>query len=712
MLESDRLALPLLPGGSEEDEDEETLQLKLLEIQAKLRLKKLQSSKGNKEALGSESNGTLRTQALRSPIRVASRGRGLPSGQRNIEEASHSNIQVPASPVRKTALNEEPKSPRRVILGIDKGLKGKDVSLKRAPSIRSMYATQSDTTADTGFLRRSKTPSTTTHPPPATAPVMTFSQRLESARLEEEANTEKLERIRKVRTQTFGIGEQEMESFKQRAVQIPVTQPRNPTFSRDEIVPPRDDASLSQATRAATVPQDPSEVATSSFEPYSSFHLSQRTLPHPVLARQISGMKVYQIKELLKKVKSPNYALPDDELSIVVFGIVGKKSEPRAHRPVEGKEGSAAADRGKYMIMSLTDLKWEIDLFLFNTGFTRFWKLTEGTVIAILNPDIMPPPPGRQDTGKFSLVINSDGDTIIEVGSSRDLGFCQSMKKDGTLCGSWINAKRTKFCEFHSNEAVTKQRKKRTEINGANFAGPQPKKHNAREAFFRKPTRTPAGQDYDRETGSQYFTARRSASDLLDGKDQSLVDRKERAEHVKRKTAAQEKEREIIRKLGRIGSSTGSEYMERVRSRASNPNASGLSSVGESSETTVDEVPPRLDAAAMELLGKGRESGRDIRLSPVKRKRTGGSGTVSSTGVSKPVYGWGGELRNKLSKMKEGEKLHKDGDASVPKKTRFVTPKGIREAGRESLGLNAHKQLAATDASLFDDDDDDELIVV
>jgi minichromosome maintenance protein 10 len=70
--------------------------------------------------------------------------------------------------------------------------------------------------------------------------------------------------------------------------------------------------------------------------------------------------------------------------------------------------------------------------------------------------------------------------------------------------------------------------------------------------------------------------------------------------------------------------------------------------------------------------------------------------------------------------MKEGEKLRKEEEmrqrqtpfeqnvSPVRKKTRFVTEKGIREAGRESLG----NELAGRQLAFNDDDDDDELVFV
>jgi minichromosome maintenance protein 10 len=65
--------------------------------------------------------------------------------------------------------------------------------------------------------------------------------------------------------------------------------------------------------------------------------------------------------------------------------------------------------------------------------------------------------------------------------------------------------------------------------------------------------------------------------------------------------------------------------------------------------------------------------------------------------------GWGSNLTKELGRMKNGENLQ-----PVKKKTRFVTEKGIREAGRESFGGEVAKAVAND----LDDDDDDDLDIV
>ena len=59
-----------------------------------------------------------------------------------------------------------------------------------------------------------------------------------------------------------------------------------------------------------------------------------------------------------------------------------------------------------------------------------------------------------------------------------------------------------------------------------------------------------------------------------------------------------------------------------------------------------------------------------------------------------------------LNRMREGQRLE-----PVKKKTRFVTSKGIREAGRESFGgevIGGQKMVELDD----DDDDDDDLDII
>ncbi|KAI0002615.1 hypothetical protein F4779DRAFT_129421 [Xylariaceae sp. FL0662B] len=817
----------------DEDEDEEVLQLKLQAIQAKLKLKKLQSAKAKK---GPEEATSIRPGSASIPpttSRTQVRTKAL-SPSPAPRSRSQAEVQVPASPVRRAQTVQDQRSPSRVRLGIDKGWKGKDVSLKRAPSLKK--PTENQNGSQGGYLRRAHTPSADeAHRPTKQERPMTFSERLAAARSEESSRQERRERIKQVRSNAFELGKQEMEQFKNNPTEIPDIQVQPAEYSREEVMaagqikrsntmpslkrPTQEDDRLGSSFEAAesrpktdtrvkeVSPSEVPEEEASAFEPYSSTHLSKRIIPHPVLTRNLAGKKTYVIKDLLKHVKAPDFELPEIEQDIVVFGILASKSEPRSHKTTSNLKEKVQTDpsRGKYMTLKLVDLQWELDLFLFNSGFERYWKLTPGTLLAILNPTIMPPPPGRTDTGRFSLVINSGQDTILEVGNARDLGFCKSIKKDGEYCNSWVNRKRTEFCEFHMNHALSQHRQARQDINAFNTGlGPRSssrndggggrKNHNSYrlhqwENHADDPKKARRG-NYDRATQSQWFISKPSAASLLDNEvlGGQVAERHERSEALRRRLATEEKERDLMKKLGKIGSGAGREYMQQ---RGDNNNSNAMSgsantsstsnafwsSVGSTQTSATEEAkqPPQLDAKTLGLIpAKGREP--KMHLSPIKRKRAasalsssmGASSFASSkssttsdaannnnSGGARAALGWGGGLRDKLARMKEGERLNNTDNSSsnhhhdinitstattrndgadvkgknsssggshkppARKKTRFVTEKGIREAGRESLGTEltigagANRQPQQQRGMvMLDDDEDDDLLIL
>ncbi|KAK0742471.1 hypothetical protein B0T21DRAFT_409275 [Apiosordaria backusii] len=729
---------PIYDGAmdlDEDEEDEEMLQLKLQAIQAKLRLKKLQAAKAHKKAAslsepGPQNGGAGGGGGGGGTREIPFQSRLAAARERIERPPAQAPVEVPASPVRKSATTSNlDASPKRVLLGIDKGRKATEMSLKR-PSQRKPETSlpsqhQSQSSGVSNFLRRANTPQQETARP------LSFNERLASARTEETARQEQAKRVQKARSTAFSIGKQEMEDYKAKAQDLPEVSYKPDELSRDQLLsalgkptttnttstttgylrrsrtasdlrnttttnpanPDSSDLFLAPSVSSSfSAPSNP--TSDSSFEIFSSFHLSKRILPHPVLARAVSSKKIYNLKDLLKHVKSPDWSLPDIESDIVVFAILASKSDPRSHRP--GPSGTQS-DRGKYMVLTLVDLQYEVELYLFNSGFDRFYKLTPGTVLAILNPSILPPPPGREATGRFGLVINSDEDTILEVGKSRDLGYCKSVKKDGQLCNGWVNGRRTEYCEFHTNEAVKKARGGRMELNNTfgGGGGGDLKKGNIGELGGG------AGRDYmSRAAGKA---------------------------------------------SGGSGGQGGSFTSSTVGSSQTQQNSGSFASTVGTSFGSLDGQAiqggqmgqRRYDAAVLGMTGRRGQDAPKVELGPVKRKRpvssasssTAGSvvlgASVGSQAQPKTALGWGSGLSSKLSRMKEGERLDgrkmevetliaasraaRDDKSPVRKKTRFVTEKGIREAGRETSVFGRGRRQVVLDD---DDDDDDDLIIV
>ena len=732
----------------EDDEDEETLQLRLEALEAKLKLKKLQSKKARVAASRSGSdveNGA--GGAARSPSRATSLRSSVTEGHREghnlVRSKSHGDIQVPLSPDKQRIVTQEHKSPGRVVLGIDKGLNAKDVSLRRAPSLRTASVAHGD---PFGPKLKSIEPQAGNTPRGVlnrddgrTLP-KSFNERISESRQREKnerERQERLERLRHQRSTGFGVQQHELDNFKAASiVDAPqsdshhkslkserdftreevlrsVNKPsgglveRNSTFSSvrnsrrttssstvtslEPSAQPKSTApshatpasgrrqgqasvSLSDGSSRPNTPSDPAL-----FEEFSSTNLCRRILPHSFLSRTLESKTSVLIPTLLRDVKTPDFSLPTtlEDKDLVLFGIIASKSDPLSHkdthktqennresRLTSGNEAdeSNANVRGKYMAFTLTDLKWTLDLYLFDTAFIRHRKLTPGTLIAVLNPNIMPPPPGRTDTGRWSLCLNSSDDTILEIGTAKDLNWCKATKKDGKRCAAWVDVRKTEFCEFHVDRGVEQTRRGRMEVQGMSAPFAPGGKGAGRHGYFGSTTRRRGqrggterddgllkeGRQYDRSVHSTYFiaphTVGRSAASLLDA-DEDGGGRGGREERARRALAEKEKEREIAKILGEGGNGAGAEYL---RSRHVDGRPISAKGIGEARETRREDGKDPRDA---ESLGLKENRARDVLLSPLKRK----SSTASN----------GGTIR---------------------KKTRFVTAKGIREAGRESLG--------------------------
>lgn len=754
--------------GEDEDEDEETLQLKLAAIEARLKLKKLKKRtnpgipSSNTEWDGSQSRPST---ALGSSSRPPSRFRG--ESNHRVEDQKEDNIEVPVSPLKRPKPVVEPVSPRRVVLGIDKGVKGRDVSLRRPPSRPESRPFSSlrraPEAAPIGRRDNSRSSSSFELPNEGTQRPKSFSERIAESRSNDKTKRERAEELRRKRSTAFELDKTEMAHFEAAAVESKKHSTLEPKesrpveeFSRDDIIRARQNpastlrrskttSSLREqgavtstagntrredgrerpgaqalsfdsrrnqpedllASEAGTEDMKPPDA--SKFESFSSLHLSNRVLPHSFLTRTLASKNPMRIPDLLRVVKGPDFDPPDVDGDYVVFGIVASKSTPRDHKAqknVTAKEKDPNDDGtnniNKYMVITLTDLQWTIDLFLFSTAFPRYYKLAPGTVIAILNPSIMPPPPGKADTNRFSLTISSSDDTVLEIGSARDLGFCKTVRKDGKVCEAWIDARKTEFCDFHVDVQVRKTKSQRMEVNsgGAELFGPGGRTGSRTGTFggsrrnkkgqgqgFRDDGLKPEGAAYDRATGSTYFVAPaptgyasgsnfargRSAASLLDAEDPFIAagtfSRHEgsKQDRMQKRLANREKERNIARTLGGSGGSgggVGAEYLRIGHGDTSNNKPENSSNDQPASSQTT--------AASILELRNGMRKASSVKLGPGPRKRA-----------------------------HDGDDGKDGGKSTVSKKTRFMTPKGIREAGRESFG--APQQPA---------DDDDELDII
>ncbi|KAF3007474.1 hypothetical protein E8E13_004821 [Curvularia kusanoi] len=689
-------------GETTEDEDEETLQLKLQAIEARLKLKQLQKAR------------KAEPESRAIPSRP-----GTAAGLRRTElPRPDADVQVPVSPIRARHKPEEPRSPARVLLGIDKGLKASDVSLKRPGQVR--FAS--------GLARANTTGSV------ETPKIKSFSERLAESRSKEKQREENEHKHEERRARGFGLSN--VAGIKR---ERPPSS-RGSSFTSDVqspfAGPPQTRTSftgMSQTRNSFTVSSSFSkyeEIAQRSdssdgpgFESLSGLHLKSREMQHSVVTRTLEGKTLFTIPQLLKTVKAPDYDPPDWENDYVVMGVICSKSTPRDTQNSARDNSRGTQERkehGKFMVIRLTDLKWELDLFLFDSGYEHFWKLPVGTLVAILNPDIMPPK--DRNSGKFSLKLTNSDDTVLEIGVARDLDFCHAKKKDGKECGQWVDGRKTEFCEFHLAMQVEKSKRGRMEVNGMVGPGGGGGGMFGRRgpAGFKSDQLRKEGKVHDSYLHETMFIAPRpgGAARMLDRDEQGFERGGSREERHRKQLAAKEKERDLAKRLGDMGEgTTGGDYLK----RRSDPSAP-LSTMN-SKETTDTRQDKALEFDYQSLLTRkaadvSLNRGPSGSLIPSKRKHSNASRATAASN-SQPV-GWSGASRRGIvlsptkARAMSPSKSRPDSAmrgtrASSPakKKARLLLPeKGIREPGRESLGGLDVGLIAAMD------DDDDDLEVV
>ncbi|KAL9579321.1 MAG: hypothetical protein Q9203_006743, partial [Teloschistes exilis] len=347
------------PSGDEDDEDEETLQWRLQALEAKLKLKQLKQKKTKKTLNQSDVENE-------SPDKRPANSRSLEHDGIKLGPPSQPNaigsLQIPVSPQRKFVANEKPKSPGRVLLGIDKGLKGKNVSLRRVPETKSNRRVSEDPFLEEALSSVRKADlfsSASGQQDNSLKPKTSFSERINESRKRDKEQAEKAKRVQSQRSTGFGIGKEAIESMKAATEEEAKARgifskqtTAQPAFTRDDILkaarrpdkglghrgessikprrkefrnpnaspeftkpakPPAKPRSPSTtpAPNPSTTSKNPAPTDDSLFEPFSSLHLSKRLIPHESLTKALTGKSILLLPDLLSTVKAPDYSLPD-----------------------------------------------------------------------------------------------------------------------------------------------------------------------------------------------------------------------------------------------------------------------------------------------------------------------------------------------------------------------------------------------------------------
>ncbi|RUS21282.1 hypothetical protein BC937DRAFT_93107 [Endogone sp. FLAS-F59071] len=204
------------------------------------------------------------------------------------------------------------------------------------------------------------------------------------------------------------------------------------------------------AATEATIGEDDLEI-------YSGLRLKTRATTVTLLTEHIKNHTFIRLASVCKHFGVPINPLQDSTRpkDWITIGVLAGKSPPRT-----------TTNGDKYCVIKLTDLKdTTVNLFLFRDVWKAWWKkLTNGMVVAILNPKILKP---TEVNGLLGIELDH-ADKLLHIGTSLDLANCQAIKRDGQRCTAFIDRRAGDYCEFHVVVAYKKTRRQRMEFATGN----------------------------------------------------------------------------------------------------------------------------------------------------------------------------------------------------------------------------------------------------
>ncbi|SCU89535.1 LAFA_0E18866g1_1 [Lachancea sp. 'fantastica'] len=292
-------------------------------------------------------------------------------------------------------------------------------------------------------------------------------------------------------------------------------------------------------------------------ENHTGCWIVRRYVPANELEETFSNIKVLRLPKLFSKVRPPKFSEPD-YANWVATGIISAKSVPKL---------TSASKPAKYFKFTLTDFQHNLDVYVFgNKNVEKYYNLRVGDVIAILNPDVLPWRPTQVSNDEFSgsvvksfnLSIRHNYDCILEIGTSKHLGFCQIPNRTtGKPCGAPINKSSVDRCEYHQDVRFRQVNAQRVELNGSTPLR-SPTKNGKRQALYgnsstkKKFELLPdkhGGQAQDRETqNTLYFSNPNYARAFFDDSYQN-PDLLNNLESKRRKLRDSEKDKAILAQI-------------------------------------------------------------------------------------------------------------------------------------------------------------------
>jgi minichromosome maintenance protein 10 len=196
---------------------------------------------------------------------------------------------------------------------------------------------------------------------------------------------------------------------------------------------------------------------------YSGLRIRSPFLSTSEMDERMEGRKMIKLHRIASKVKDG-----DIEGNWVTIGVIIEKLPPK---------DSVKGD--KYSVLKLSDLSSlanVVSLFLFGNAHKQHWKMSIGTVVALLNPGLKSEAKSKDQVSAMRYTLSLDHqDKLMELGQSRDFTQCKAMVKSGSRrCTNFANMRDGGYCDYHIHGAYRRMQGGRGEFQsgyGPSHAG-------------------------------------------------------------------------------------------------------------------------------------------------------------------------------------------------------------------------------------------------
>ncbi|CAH0400755.1 unnamed protein product [Chilo suppressalis] len=175
-------------------------------------------------------------------------------------------------------------------------------------------------------------------------------------------------------------------------------------------------------------------------DPVFGIRIIKPLIPSTALLDRMQGREAINMLRVKRHVENE-----DLSKDWVTAGVIVRKSTTK-----KSQKGN------QFVIWTLSDLRDDlktVSMFLFRKAYNDLWKTPEGTVVAVLNPNVLDKSQNSNDQACLSV---ENPDRVMILGQSKDLGVCKSRKKNGEPCTSFVNVSQCEHCIYHVKQEYQK----------------------------------------------------------------------------------------------------------------------------------------------------------------------------------------------------------------------------------------------------------------